>query len=1285
MAIASLPAAVHAPALASPAAPVRAPVRVPAGAAAQPPQLPAQPPARPPERQTERLRGRVASDSGPVAGAVVTVTRGPDRAVRQDTTDAEGRWAITFEQGTGDYLVAADAPGFGSVRRRIQREGGESQFTANFLLSRRVATLAAVQVRGARAERPPRRTASVTSPEVGANERWDEGIYGALSPAQAGDLAALAGTAPGLTVGPGGPALLEASAASNLTTLNGLALPGGELPRATTRTAVRVSSTTFDATRGGFAGANIDVALGAGDRNFQNRIGYLTLDPAALQATDVAGRQLGVLSQGVRGSFGMDGELVRRTLTYNAAVDVARTTSDLATVFTADAATLARAGLAPDSARALAAAAGRAGLPLAGRGLPAGLPAARTRDNVSFVGRLDLTTDTLRTLALTGIAGRTAQGALGYGPLSAAGAGGERTTRTLGGQLSYFDFVGPGRRVYAQTRLGANRVTTATTPYLDLPGATVLVGSTNAEGAADVTAVALGGRPQFVGGRTVIIAEAGQDVTWMAGGRRHRFKLAAWGRRDALAGDGVPNALGTYGYQSLADLAANRPATFTRTLARPALAGAAWNTAFAAAHQWSPTRTFNVLYGLRAEGNLFDGAAPANPALDAALGVRSGRAPSAWALSPRAGVTWTYSRSRNNGPGQLNNDIGQFYRPTVGTLRGGVGRFRDLLRPDPLALARANTGLVGGTVALSCVGAAVPVPDWGRFEADPTSVPGECAGAAGGPSGLLTERAPSAVLFAPGYQPSGRWSASAGWLTTLGRWLVRADALGSLADHQPSRVDANFAGVARFALPGEAGRPVYVPAGAIDPASGAVSPAASRRSDAFGRVDVLTSDLRARSAQLTVSLAPDLYAQQGRAGRFGTLYGALAYTLQGVRQEFRGFDGGAFGDPRMREWAPGANDARHIVTLQTGVSNRAVGTLTLFTRVQSGLPFTPLVAADVNGDGRVNDRAVVPDVGRDPASAAADPALAASLRSLLASTSAGARACLERSVGAPAARNGCRGPWTVATNAQWVPRLPAAVQRRARVTINVANLAAGLDQLVHGASGLRGWGQPAVPDPVLLVPRGFDAAAPRFAYTVNPRFGATRPAQTLLREPFRVSLDVRLNLSTPFEVQQLRRAVEPVRTARGWEPQSAEAITARYLGRTSSLPRAILAESDSLLLTAPQIATLRRADSAFAAGVLAIYRPLGEELARPEHRVPGREMTARASRAAEAYSRLFWEQVPVAADVLTPIQRQLFPLLGTLLGVRPEDRLSSRWTFGYPVTVPKPASGATPVVPPAPR
>src|SRR4051812_2695702 len=60
----------------------------------------------------EVVRGRVSNDStGPIAGASVIVTRGPDRLVQQTITDSAGRFRVRFEQGTGDYLVFVSSPG----------------------------------------------------------------------------------------------------------------------------------------------------------------------------------------------------------------------------------------------------------------------------------------------------------------------------------------------------------------------------------------------------------------------------------------------------------------------------------------------------------------------------------------------------------------------------------------------------------------------------------------------------------------------------------------------------------------------------------------------------------------------------------------------------------------------------------------------------------------------------------------------------------------------------------------------------------------------------------------------------------------------------------------------------------------------------------------------------------------------------------------------------------------------------------------------------------------------
>jgi hypothetical protein len=559
------------------------------------------------------------------------------------------------------------------------------------------------------------------------------------------------------------------------------------------------------------------------------------------------------------------------------------------------------------------------------------------------------------------------------------------------------------------------------------------------------------------------------------------FKAFAWGRVDGLSQSGFTNTLGQYAFNSLTDFATGRAASFSRTLRQPKRDGTVWNGAGAFVHSFAPSRWFSLMYGARVDANGFVTVPTANPALASALGVPTGVAPTLFHVSPRIGFTWTYNRDRDNSNGQWSNPVGQFYLTTTGVLRGGIGEFRDLLKPDLAAGARANSGLAGGTLSLSCVGNAVPSPDWSQFFANAANVP--TRGADG--STALADLAPPVSLISRSYDVPRSWSASLNWNTNIGWMTYAMSALGSYDLNQPGIVDANFSGVSKFALAGEGGRAVFVSPSSIDAASGAVSSAESRRSAQYGSVGIRTSDLCGYGGQLTFGLAPDLF-QLRRVS--GSPYLSLGYTIQESRREFRGFDGAAFGDQRTKEWAPGVNDARHIFVLQGGFYFPYAGAVTLFARAQSGLPFTPIVQGDVNGDGSSGDRAFIPDPN-----SSAEPALAAELRSLLANGSVVARSCVTEFAGRVAARNGCRGSWTSSLNVRWRPRLPPSLARRIQTTVYFENALGGLDLLLHGSEKLRGWGESAVPDPVLFVPRGFDAATRRLAYDVNPRFADTRP------------------------------------------------------------------------------------------------------------------------------------------------------------------------------------------------
>src|SRR5207248_2662047 len=105
-----------------------------------------------------------------------------------------------------------------------------------------------------------------------------------------------------------------------------------------------------------------------------------------------------------------------------------------------------------------------------------------------------------------------------------------------------------------------------------------------------------------------------------------------------------------------------------------------------------------------------------------------------------------------------------------------------------------------------------------------------------------------------------------------------------------------------------------------------------------------------------------------------------------------------------------------------------------------------------------------------------------------------------------------------------------------------------------------------------------------FRYDVNGRFADTRPLHTSFVDPFRIVMDFSVDLSTDYDLQQLRRAVEPVKDASGgWQLRNADSLTSFYLRNTSSIHKLLLSEADSLFLSATQISALKRADSAYSA------------------------------------------------------------------------------------------------------
>jgi hypothetical protein len=877
----------------------------PAGGQGAPaaPQPSAQPSAQPAARR-ELLRGRVAGDTAgtPLPGVTVTVTRGPDREVRTTTTGADGRWQVTFPNGTGDYLVGVSAIGRAPFRRRVTRGApgqpaagaADSVYVVDAVLPAVVAQLARVDVR-ARRPKPerPNRGGFEDAPPGGA-EQDPSGFNGAVAPDQAGDLAAIAATAPGVALTPGGVSALGLGAAQTNVTLGGLAFAGGDLPR-DARTTTRVTTSTYDPSRGWFGGAQIAVELAPGFA-FHNRRAHVTGDAPALQAVDPAGARLGQRVGALQVSAGADGALRDDRWTYNAAGQLGRRTQDAPALLGAAPGALLAAGVAPDSAARLVALARAAGVPL-GTAPGAWSPAARTSDQASFVARVDApsrdpkTFEALRrTYGVTAFGSLRRNSALGVSPSAAATRGGEARAGSGGVQAVYSAYTGRRGDRLVELRTGLSAADAANTPYLLLPGATVLVGSGGADagaGAADdaapaLAALGLGGNAALASRRRTGLWETQAELRFLPPGRRakHRVTLTADARYDAVRESPGLDRLGTYGYLSLDDLAAGRPATFSRTLAAPDRAAGVWNGFAAAGDYWRVGDRLQLLYGARLEGNAYATRPDANPALERALGVDTRRVPNTVGLSPRLGFTWQ-PRAKASGLSMTGNNFGMFLARPRGVVRGGVGEFRNLLGADLVAQAAGATGLPGAARRLLCVGAAVPAADWAAWGAGAAAFPDACAG--GAPS-ALSDTAPGAVAFAPGYTAPRSWRGNLGYNGGWKKLAFGVEGVLSFNRNQPGLVDANFAGAPRFAAAGE-GRAVYVGPDAIDPATGALSPAAARASAAYSRVALQASDLRSVSRQLTVTVAPAEGAIGDYKKGIWTLGGA--YTVGRVRQQQR--------------------------------------------------------------------------------------------------------------------------------------------------------------------------------------------------------------------------------------------------------------------------------------------------------------------------------------------------------------------------------------------------------------
>jgi hypothetical protein len=530
------------------------------------------------------------------------------------------------------------------------------------------------------------------------------------------------------------------------------------------------------------------------------------------------------------------------------------------------------------------------------------------------------------------------------------------------------------------------------------------------------------------------------------------------------------------------------------------------------------------------------------------------------------------------------------------------------------------------------VGAAVPIPDWGAFAANPGSIPTQCAD--GSTGSVFASNAPNASLFASDFSAPRSVRSNLNWSGPLfnNRFNGTVDVTYSLNMNQPSTVDLNFAPNQRFTLGEEGGRPVYAQPASIISTTGTIAARDARVSQLFNRVSMLESDLRSESRQLRLGLFPMSFSSN--------FSWSLNYTLAAVREQYRGFSSTA-GNPLTTAWSRSQGESRHQISYNLNYNFFDAVRVNWFGQFRSGTLFTPSIAGDVNGDGWSNDRAFV----FDPASAS-DPAVASAMRTLLESGSASAKRCLRSQLGTIAARNSCEGPWTSNANLS-ISFNPMKVRmpQRATLSFSVSNPLGAADLLLHGQSRLHGWGQFAFADPTLLYVRGFDSTAKRYKYEVNPRFGSTNPQFSTFRAPVTLTMQLRVDVGPTRERQQLTQQLDRGRKTQG-QKMPEFMLKAMYGSGGIVNPIAqMLRQSDTLELTGVQADSLASMNRAYTTALDSIWTPVAKYLAELGQHYDQGDAYAHYTDARKASVDLLITLAPTIKSLLTDAQRRKLPSL----------------------------------------
>ncbi len=1179
--------------------------------------------------QTDVIRGKVTNYEGlPLAQVRVTATSIPGNVTREARTNDQGSYQIAFPGGTGDYIMGFARIGYLFRQFEVKRLADEDVLVADARLN--VIQLDTVAVTTTVQQRVNR---NQNTPDVGGTEK--QVPTNSLPPEAQGDIAAMAASLPGVLLVPGtdgaadGFSVLGLGADQNSVTLNGISYGANGLPR-DANVSGSLSTSPYDVSRGGFSGGNLNIRTGGGS-NFRTRGQSAVINAPPLMWSDRAAQSLGTEYTNVSLGGVASGPIQLNKSFYNLSYQLGRNSRDNQSLLTTNALGFQTSGIAMDSVTRFL------GI-LQQRGVPTTTGPARANrvsDNGSFLGSIDYnppssTQGNAFNFTVNGNWAR--QSPVGGGATQLSSASGDRINWGGGLQAKHSGYI---KLFLSETSIGVNSSRNHGEPYLELPSGRVRVNSVLDDGGSSVQSLTFGGNQGLSSSSTSFGSTAQNTLSWFDDANKHRIKLTTELQYSGSTQDQSNNLLGTFSYNSLADLEAGIPSSFTRTLAARQRSTGQFTGSISLGDSYRRTQDLQIQYGIRIDGSHFTNTPAFNQAVEATFGRRNDRVPTPLAFSPRIGFSYTTGSA---------NEIAAFFgqsRSPRAVIRGGIGVFSNSTNAGTIGAALDNTGLPSGTQQIVCTGPAVPLPDWTLYTTSLNGIPDTCADGTSG--SVFANASPSVTLFAPGYVPTRAIRSNLSWNGAIldNRFNMNVEGTYSLNLNQQRSVDLNFAPIVRFAL--DDGRPVFVNPTSIVTTTGSIASRDARVSQSFNRVSEMRSDMESRTGQVMVRLSPVQRSQNA----FGW---SAAYTYSHVTEQYSGFTSTA-GDPLGVEWARSGQGPHQLTynlryTFFNAVNVNWNGTF------HSGNRFTPVIAGDVNGDGYSNDRAFI----YNPA-AGGDSALSAGMASLFASASGGARECLNAQLGSIAGRNSCKGPWSSTASLQVsLDRAKFHMPQRASISFSLSNPIGAADLLVNGSGNIKGWGMNVSPDQSLLYVRGFDPVAKRYRYEVNQRFGATRPQLMALRSPVVLTASLKFDLGPTREQQSLMQQIGAGRNLPGQRSPEGQLRGSNTLTNPLAV---ILRQQDSLQLTAMQGDSLASMNRRYNYRTDSLWTPVARQLANLPMEYSEGDAYDKYLAARHAQVDMLIELAPIVRALLTPDQLRKLPM-GVLNSLDPRWLISIR-------------------------